>query len=250
MNKLVILSVLVVVIIFGAWSASQYFSSPTPIVEGPATTTPEIPAVTEEKPAEDPLKIKALAIAHQPLVIKKTLPEATVRLAKEKIAEAVQLIESNYDYDAPWLELGGYRRLLGDYDGAAAAWKFLIVIRPGAYVPYHNLGDLYAFILKDHIKGEGYFLKSLEVGPGNVQGYLALASLYRDSQILKKQSLTDDLLLEGLKNNAKNFTLLYALGEYYRDNSDKALALKYFEEALEVAPENAQVAEEIRKLKE
>jgi tetratricopeptide (TPR) repeat protein len=255
MKKAIILSILVIFIVFGAWQGSKYFAepladvNPLPTVEEPATTTPETPAVTKEEPAEDPIKIKALAIARKPLVIKKALPEVTARMAKEKIAEAVQLIEQNYDYDAPWLELGGYRRLIGDYDGALAAWKFLTEIRPQAYVPYHNIGDLYVFILKDHIKGESYFLKSLEVGPGNIQGYLALALLYKDSQVLKKQSLIDDLLLEGLKNNPKNFVLLYALGEYYRDNGDKTSALKYFEEALGIHPESAEVAEEIRKLK-
>ncbi len=255
MNKFITPSILVVIIVFGAWYGSLYFAKPLaennpPSIEEIATSTPEeTPPLAEVKPTEDPLQVKALAIVRSPLVIKKTLPESTLRLAKEKIAEAVSLIETSYDYDAPWLELGGYRRLLGDYDGAAAAWKFLIEIRPQAFVPYHNLGDLYAFILKDHVRGENYFLKSLEVGPGNIQGYLALAQLYKDSTTLKKQVLADDILLEGVKANPKDFTLFYALGEYYRDNADKASALKYFEDAQKISPENAMVADEIGKLK-
>ncbi len=249
MKKLLIFVLIILVLGGGGWYGQEYlkkkfFSEVQPIIN-PVVENPDLEAPVAES---DPLKDQALRIAHKAVVINKVLLEATIRLAKEKIATAVQIIESNYDYDAPWLELGGYRKLIGDYDGAADAWKFLMVIRPQAFVPPHNLGDLYAFTLGDQKQGEQYFLKSLELNAQNIQAYLALATLYKDSTILNKQAQVDDILLRGISKNPGNFNLLVVLGEYYRDVGDKAMALKYFKDALTVNPGNAAVSDEIDRL--
>lgn len=260
MKKLLI-AVGFAVILAGVWYGQKFLSSQNdlrPNLETPAvlesTSTPVV--VSDSKAPKDSaasndaaLKARALTIAHQPIIVKKSLAEATVILAKKKIGEAVAAIELNYDYDSPWLDLGAYRKLIGDYTGAIAAWEFLGVIRPNAYVSYHNLGDLYAFTLNNPQKGEQYFLKSLQVGPANIQGYLALAVLYHDSAVLGKADQVEKILLRGVAANAGNFSLLVNLAGYYRDNGQKDLALKYFEEALAADPQNQLVAEEIARLK-
>lgn len=250
MRKGFILFISILVIVAGAWYGQNLIRNQGVPNSGPISSSEEKPSGEEPVVPNDELKEQALIIARSQFVVKKQLPVSVIEQAKQKINDAVNLIEANYDYDAPWLELGGYRRLVGDYDGAIAAWKFLTVIRPNAFVPYHNLGDLYAFTFGDHAKGEMYFLTSLEVGPGNIQGYLSLVVLYKDSTILKKQSQIDDILLRGLENNNKNFNLLYELANYYKETGDRALAIKYFEEALSVNPGDKSISEELSKLRQ
>ncbi len=262
MKKLLI-AVGFLVILAGAWYGQKFLTSQNdlrpnpeaPVVLGITGTTAV--AINDGKVTQNPaasndaaLRAQALAVAHQPIMIKNQLAEATIVLAKKKIGEAISSIELNYDYDTPWLDLGAYRKLIGDYTGAIAAWEFLGTIRPNAYVSYHNLGDLYAFTLNDPQKGERYFLKSIQIGPGNIQGYLALASLYHDSAALGKADQVEKLLLAGVAANEGNFSLLVNLAGYYRDNNRKDLALKYFEKALAVDPQNQAVTGEIAKLKQ
>lgn len=205
-------------------------------------------AATSGTAQSDALKTLALSIISKPIVFKTNLSESGKNFAREKIEAAIKMIKDNYDYDLPWLDLGAYRKLIGDYDGAIDAWNFLLKIRPHSYVASNNLGDLYGFILKNYPKAEENFLKSLEENPNNINGYVQLATIY-EYWYKEKSGNVEPLFLAGIENNPTDVSLKIALAEYYERAGRKADAIKYFEEALKLNPSNVSVSEELAKLK-
>lgn len=255
MNKSIFLIVVLAVVGGGLWYAQDAlrgYLAPVdgePLVTGPQASVDDKPIVEiPPKSAQDILRERALEIANRPTYVNVKLSPAMEKSARDKIANAVNMIVDNYDYDLPWLELGGYRKIIGDYEGALQAWLFLSEIRPNSFVPLHNIGDLYAFVLKNHQKGEQYLLASLELNDGNTQGYVALATLYQNVPELGKTDRVDDILLRGLKVDAVNPLLLTTLAGYYRDSGSRDLALDYFKRALEVLPDNSGILQEIAEL--
>ena len=79
-----------------------------------------------------------------------------------------------------WLYLGLDRKGIGDYEGAKQAWEYAMLIEPGSFVVRGNLGDLYAYYLKDNKKAEDNYLKALELGPSQIYLYYKTAEFYRD----------------------------------------------------------------------
>ncbi len=259
MKKIILAVFLVSIFGIGAWYAQEKFKelslndsrdtsglingAPTIVNPGDNQTSPVI-----VKSENELLQEEAIRLARRPIISVGGVSESSLANAKKKINNAVNMIEANYDYDAPWLELGAYRKLLGDNDGALEAWQFLSKIRPDAFVAYHNIGDLYAFTIRDYEQGEKYLLKSISVGPGNIQGYMALANLYAIPEF-GKQSETPKVLLKGIANNPEYSDLYLILGGYYRDSGDIANAILYFEKSLLLDPDNTRIREEINALK-
>lgn len=211
---------------------------------------PEIEKIVPAKPVGENSELKALAkkIIASPIIIKAQLSDSLKKQATDKLNETISAIRQNYDYPNAWYDLGAYRKLIGDYDGAIDAWSFVGLIRPNDYIFYNNLGDLYSFILKDYVKGEYNFLKAISNNPGNINGYLQLATLY-EYAYKEKSAEVESILLLGIKSNPKDVGLKITLAQYYERNGRKADALKYFEEAFKLDPLNASLQGEIDRLK-
>lgn len=252
MKKIILAVFLIFIFGGGAWYAQTFVKNLGDKDSPNVLSTSDFIPSEEQRAHEAEAKLlqeEAVRLARRPFISVGGMSQESLARAKEKINNAVNLIEANYDYDAPWLELGAYRRMIGDNDGALEAWQFLSKIRPFAHVSYHNIGDLYAFTIRDYEQGEKYLLKSILVGPGNIQGYLALANLYSVPEF-GKQSEVPKILLKGIDNNPEFPDLYAVLGSYYRDHNDIANAIKYFEKALLLNPDNASVRNEINSLKE
>ena len=176
-------------------------------------------AAEEKKPEEkiidnkEVLKATALEIISRPIKVNAPLSEADRKRAEGKIKEASDLIIKDYDYVYPWYDLGAYRRVIGDFEGAAEAWNFVPLIRPEDFVAYHNLGDLYGFYMKDYPKSEENYLKSIQNNPQNIQAYLDLATIY-GSVYKEKNNQVESILLLGLQVNPGNAGLQLALDRY------------------------------------
>ena len=221
MKKIIVLAVLSVVIIAGIWLGMYKFvpEDGVPVDDASATTTPsdlENDSLSDAPQAKDTsLESEALKIIARPVVVKAELSEATKKLALDKIKESSDLIRLNYDYANPWYDLGAYRKLIGDYDGAIQAWTFVVKIRPNDYVSLSNLGDLYAFTLGKYYIAEEYFLGSIARNPQNVDAYIQLVSIY-EYHDTPKSTLSEPLLLNGISANPKDINLKIALARYYQ----------------------------------
>lgn len=162
---------------------------------------------------EEVLKTRAAEIISRPITISAPLLETDRKQAKEKIKEMIDLIKIDYDNIYAWYDLGAYRRVIGDFEGAAEAWTFGALIRPKDFVSYHNLGDLYGFYMKDYPKSEKNYLKSIQNNPQNIQAYLDLATIY-ESVYKEKTDQVENILLQGLQANPGNANLQAALDNY------------------------------------
>ena len=158
------------------------------------------------------LKATAVKIISRPVMVSAPLLEADRKRAEGKIKEISDLIREDYNVTYPWYDLGSYRRVIGDFEGAAEAWNFVPLIRPKDFVAYHNLGDLYGFYVKDYPKSEENYLKSIQNNPQNIQAYLDLATIY--GVYKEKSDRTESILLQGLKANPGNAGLQSALDSY------------------------------------
>lgn len=212
MKKIILAITIVLALSVGAWYLQNYANNlleqkPAPVVEQVAP----VPVVVKK---DDSLKVTALKIAMAALHPSKDASPAMIAIAQEKIKSSVALIKEDYNHDLPWLDLGAYRKLAGDYDGAIAAWKFLMQIRPNDFVAPHNLGDLYGYVLQNYPESEKYFLKSIENNKNNVPAYLSLSEIYAVPAFNKADQI-EKILLRGLENNPKDANLEARLSSYY-----------------------------------
>ncbi len=247
MKKYLTVSLFVLVIIGGIW----FGSAGTRIAEDDSSVGPDSLVDGGNISGDDltiedaSLKSEAMKIIDEPVVVKARLSEASEKLALEKIKESSDLIRLNYNYANPWYDLGAYRKLIGDYDGAIRVWSFIKKIRPDDYVSLSNLGDLYAFTLGDYSRAEEYFLESIARNPQNVDAYIQIALIY-EYHDTPKLTLTEPLLLNGISANPKDSNLKIALGRYYQKVGDLESARFYFEKALEADPGNSALEEELK----
>ncbi len=162
-------------------------------------------------------------------------PEArqifNTNLAKTK----AQITANSRDISA-WFDLAILYRMVGDYAGAAEIWEYVSALYPADPVSLHNLGEYYFHTVKDYPKAEGYYRRSLAVGPKLEQDYLDLADMYI---YVYKQDTTAaaDILKEGISkiDPPHNVNLMIRLASYYAEKNDSKNARVYYDQALQVA---------------
>ena len=148
-----------------------------------------------------------------PVNVTVDLPAVTVEQAKETITRLTASLKKNNDLFGDWVELGLYRRLLGDYGGAAAAWEYAGAIRPKNSVSFNNLGDLYTYQIKDKARAEKNYLMALANDPASIMAYEKLYELYR--YIFKDDKKAKAVLKEGVSKNPDfSQRLQYLLDNY------------------------------------
>ena len=133
------------------------------------------------------------------------LPEAKV-LATEKVKSLQNLLRNNPSDLSAWLDLAMYQKMAGDYAGAVISWHYATKLAPYSYTAFGNLGNLYAYFLKDNAKAEMYYKEA--ISKGQTQGYLytQLAEVYRDIFYDKVKALA--ITNEGLSKITNDPNLL------------------------------------------
>ncbi len=223
MKKMLIIILLIFAVGVAAWYL-RYYSDLQPPAAQPlnesAVLTPSADAVQEVLPDDSAakkaalLRAEALKIVSRPVSVKISISETSRKNSLAKIEEMTNLIKDNYDYANAWYDLGAYRMVIGDYEGAIDAYGFVNLIRPDDYIGYANLGDIYGFYLKNYPLAEENFLKALRNNPAYISGYVDLAALYEGS-FDGGRKRAEDLLLAGLRANPQNDYLNAKLAEFY-----------------------------------
>lgn len=175
-------------------------------------------------------------------------PESRKTDFKQELLGLASSLSKDSDTLDGWVRVGVIKKFFGDYEGARDAWEYAGVIRPQNAISFSNLGNLYAFYLKDYSRAEISFKTAIKNAPGDIFIYTALADLYRYSWIQKSGEVVN-IINEGLVANPDNQTLLSYLGRYYKEKEDYVKALKYYEKILVLSPDNQAVTAEIEALK-
>lgn len=157
-------------------------------------------------------------------------------------------VKENPDYFFGWLQLGVLKKMIGDYEGAKDAWGYAGLIRPGNSVSFANLGELYWRYLPDFPKSEKNFRISIKNKPDDPSTYFSLSELYFYSY-KEKAGLADDILLEGIKANPNDASLMKFLASLYERQGENAKSLEWWQKVLEKEPENKEVASVVEALK-
>lgn len=143
-----------------------------------------------------------------PLSFSATMDEA-VKLALQKQFDAtVSMIDKDKTSFQGWVNLGIIRKMVGDYKGAEAAWKYVVQIYPSSTVGFDNLGALYLDFIKDYAKAEAMFKQSITLDSHDINAYQQLFSLYTTYGYKQGAAVAAELLAAGLKANPGNETLL------------------------------------------
>ncbi len=129
----------------------------------------------------------------------------TQNILKQKIEDISNKLKKDSNVSVNWIALGTYRKNIGDYDGALEAWNYAIYLSPSNSVVYNNIGDLYAYFLKDNVLAEKNLLKAIDVAPKDIYSYFKMSEFYVD--ILKNQSAARAIVKKGIKENPDSVEL-------------------------------------------
>ncbi|MBU3926018.1 hypothetical protein KJ763_02530 [Patescibacteria group bacterium] len=191
-NKIILIAVIIILAVgVGYYIYSDLILKPTYDV-GSIAPTP----TASENPIISPIAIPDL---DRPITIKADLPqEAKVKVIEKIKSISSQLKENNDDFNL-WLELGIYRKMIDDFEGARDVWEYAGYIRPLNSTSFNNLGDLYAYYLHDNKKAKENFLKAMENGSNQISIYRNAYDFYRN--VMKDNIKAKGILEEGIKNN-------------------------------------------------
>lgn len=127
------------------------------------------------------------------------MDENAKQIATSKIKDLSTQLKKNSDNLENWLVLGVYRKIIGDYEGAKEAWEYASAIRPQNSVSFNNLGELYAYYLKDNKKAEENYANAIENDPSAIYIYRNLFDFYR--YIAKDTAKARAVLEKGITAN-------------------------------------------------
>lgn len=121
------------------------------------------------------------------------------KIAVAKIQDLSSQLKKDSDNLENWLVLGVYRKMIGDLDGAREVWEYASAIRPQNSVSFNNLGELYAYYLKDNKKAEENYAKAIENDSSAIYIYRNLFDFYR--YVAKDPAKARAILEQGISAN-------------------------------------------------
>lgn len=144
-----------------------------------------------EKLGENSINIPTPDLNRKISVITNFSPESLIQMNNE-IKKVRELLVSNPKIVENWIQLGIYYKTIGDYDGAIEVWEYAKALAPQNFIPYNNLGDLYAYFKKDAKKAEENFIKALELAPEQTFLYRSIYDFYL--YIIKDEAKANEIL--------------------------------------------------------
>lgn len=163
-----------------------------------SNATSSLESVSEVSANKEVINIPAPSL-DRPIVYPADMPAQIKEDNQNKISQIIKNLKANQDSFNDWIDLGLYRKLLGDYEGARQAWEYGSILRPQSPAPFSNLGILYGYYIKDAPKAEKSFLKAVENDPKGINLYFQTYDFYKD--VMKDLTKAKAIIETGLKNN-------------------------------------------------
>ncbi|MCE9541031.1 tetratricopeptide repeat protein [Candidatus Kaiserbacteria bacterium] len=172
----------------------------------------------------------------RPITFPADFTQEAQTLFNQQLAKTKAAIEADPSDVSAWFDLAIDYRMVGDYEGAVAIWKYISAKYPTEGISLHNLGEYYFHTAKDYPTAENYYRQSIKVAPHLEQNYLDLADMY--TYVYKQDTdATVNILKEGIANLVapENVNLEIQLAAYYASKGDTADARTYYQQALQTA---------------
>lgn len=151
---------------------------------------------------EQSAEISEMPDLNRPINITVDVSEEVREIYRQKIEELTLALKENPGLLNAWLDLGIYRQNSGDYEGAKECWEYAGNISPENSTSFQNLGNLYAYYLKDNKKSEENYLKALENGPKQIYIYRNVYEFYR--YVMKDEAMAKQILEKGIELNLES----------------------------------------------
>ncbi|MFA5029343.1 MAG: hypothetical protein WC518_01170 [Patescibacteria group bacterium] len=167
-----------------------------------------------------------------------------IGLKKEKVdilfgkmketTEALKIKPNDYDY---LIQLGGFEKILKEYDAALKTYSQAISAFPDYGVAYAETADIYIYPLGRYNEAEDYLKKAIERMPYRSDYYRWLADLYI-AKFPQKKAEIEPLMLRGAKETPSNALSFYSyLVVYFQREGDFNKAITYTNKCVQIAPE-------------
>ena len=208
-NKIGLIIIVLVALGVGYYIYSDYWknsSAPNVSVEdNSATTTITKNGITFEIPKGSNATIEEIPISpnipipnlDRTITFSSLIPDESKSNYTAKITTLVASLKKDPSSMQNWLMLGIFRKAIGDYTGTIEAWVYAGEKWPKTPTSFGNLGDLYAYYIKDNVKAEQYFLKAIAVDPNSEFHYIQTATFY--NEVVKDSAKAKNILEKGLK---------------------------------------------------
>ena len=231
-NKLIIISIIFVVLVLGL-----YFSG---FNRGDLFNFNKNKGDSQENTLDKFFTLKVVKTDLSPELNEKYRNEMTVY--KDIVLGSPEKFNLNAFMDAAMVKY-----TVSDYDGARDLWLYVNQVRPSSSPSFYNLGNLYADIYKNCTEAEKYFKIAMANDP-NELGYLRSIFDFYNTKCSNKQ-LAEEILKKALilKDDSADFMVLSA--EFYRDQGNREEAIKYYEQAIKLSPQNQALKDEYNKFK-
>lgn len=171
---------------------------------------------------------------------------------KSDLAEAIDLLKQNPDNTDALIIIARVKQQAGDYKGAEKIYLEAIEKQPTNTLLLNNLGSVYSSQEKWE-DAERIYLRIIKQTPKWISAYRDLGDIYK-YHLKDKYSDMEQILLTAIEVTADiteyaPVDLYIMLGSYYKKTDNTSGAIKYYEIALKLMPENSGVQRELELLK-
>lgn len=188
-------------------TTTTQISSTTVVVSGPSGTYTITQLPDSTTPPAPPYKAA--------IICPSTMSQDQCASIQTKDASIIATLNKNQTDSGSWITLGTLRKEVGDYTGAATAWKYVTELYPTSPIAFLDLGDLYMNFAHDYPKAEANLLAAIKVQASNPAAYEDLFSLYTTTSYKPSSTAAEDILKKGVANNPKAINLQIDLARYY-----------------------------------
>ena len=175
------------------------------------------------------------------LVIPEDVDEATRVVMQTKIDNTKAMYEDKPDIWETWIAIGNLKVLLGDYEGAIAAYRESISLQSNNILGYRNIAEVYKNNLRDYEKAQEFYGLAIEVNPLDPESYIAKA-LIEEFQLNDIES-AERAYLAGLAKTGNNFEILNRALIFYERNNQPQKAAEIQKKINELYPDSAAAQE-------
>ena len=159
------------------------------------------------------------------------------RVTLEKLEKVKKFYNENPNAWEAWIEIGNFRILLEDYEGAIEAFQNSLVLQSNNILGYRNIAEVYRSNLKDYTKAEEYYRLASEVNSVNADIYIVLSRMQYG--LMDKVDEAEETIVKGINATDNNQDLLVHAIRFYEKFDMKDKAKLVAEELLDKYPDNS-----------
>ncbi len=155
----------------------------------------------------------------------------------KKHNDTIAALRTNPSSIPDWFNLAIEYRTVGDYEGAVEVYEYVSAANPTEPISVRNLGEYYFHNVKDYVRAEEYYRRSIAIDSTMSVNYSDLHEMYRYATNEPEKAV--QILEEGIKNIERNESIdLIIMGaSFYRDQGNVVEARTQYNRARVIASE-------------